>query len=239
MGKEAIEIYSERFQMQDRYLPALPANKKAENEVFDGITNIVAKHFKSFEFKQLKTLDIGCGNGRKSLRLISYGISPANLTCVEMHEQLCAEARENLPAAVRVCNESAEEFAEGCPAFTYDVIVQSMLLSSITNHEELRRTCEGLAACLKPGGILISYDFCYTRPGDMRVRRITRKVLESLFPGREVVCYKWVTLIPQLARFLQAWAPGLIDVLRHVKVFNSHRLAVVRDIRSKTNNEME
>jgi hypothetical protein len=53
---------------------------------------------------------------------------------------------------------------------------------------------------LKPGGIILSYDFTYNNPNNKDVVKLTRHEIKDLFSNHAEILFEKVTLAPPIAR---------------------------------------
>jgi hypothetical protein len=83
-----------------------------------------------------------------------------------------------------------------------------------------------MARVLRPGGLVVSYDFRVAR--DRRNTRPLRAAeLTSLFPGYAVDVRR-VTLIPPLARALAGRSWLVCELLEAIPLLRTHELVVLR-----------
>jgi hypothetical protein len=82
-----------------------------------------------------------------------------------------------------------------------------------------------IARVLRPGGVVVSYDFCWTR--DRRNTRPLRTAdLKTLFPEFSVDARR-VTLIPPVARRLAGQSWLLCELLESIPLLRTHELVVL------------
>ena len=82
----------------------------------------------------------------------------------------------------------------------FDVALQSTVFSSILDENFRKALANKMWDMLKPGGIILSYDFTYNNPNNKDVRKLTRREIENLFPNHKGIRLKKVTLAPPIAR---------------------------------------
>jgi hypothetical protein len=110
---------------------------------------------------------------------------------------------------------------------SFDVVHQSMMLSSIVDSEMRTRTAEVLWSLLRPSGILISYDF-WLNPFNPDTVGIDWAELRRLFPKGHKVYARSLTLAPPLARALTILRkPGLL-ALEKLRIMNTHLLVALQ-----------
>ena len=101
------------------------------------------------------------------------------------------------------------------------------MFTSILDAEMKRRVGAEVVRILKPGGVLIWYDFLFDNPLNPNVRGIGASEIRSLFPGC-VIRLRRTTLAPPIARHLVpvSWTASLL--LEKLGIFNAYYLAVIR-----------
>jgi SAM-dependent methyltransferase len=115
---------------------------------------------------------------------------------------------------------------------SFDVVHQSMMLSSIVDPEIRARTAEVLWSLLRPSGILISYDF-WLNPFNPDTVGIDWAELRRLFPKGDKVYARSLTLAPPLARMLTILGkPGLL-ALEKLRIMNTHLLVALQRPRER------
>jgi ubiquinone/menaquinone biosynthesis C-methylase UbiE len=167
-------------------------------------------------------LDVGCGDGSFLRRLISWGADPTRLSGVDLLPERIATARRIDPCLnVQQADASDLPFPDG----SFDVVWQLTVFSSILDDTMRRAVATQMARVLRPGGLVVSYDFRVARD-----RRNTRPLRASdltiLFPGFQADTRR-VTLIPPLARALAPRSWLLCELLEAVPWLRTHELVVL------------
>ena len=86
------------------------------------------------------------------------------------------------------------------PAGSFDLVLQYTAVSSILNPVLRREICHEMARALKPGGLILSYDF-WLNPTNSQTRGLgLMEILESFRGCR--LSYQRITLAPPIARRL-------------------------------------
>jgi ubiquinone/menaquinone biosynthesis C-methylase UbiE len=156
-----------------------------------------------------RLLDVGCGTGLLLGRLL--GRSPfRELTGVDLSPGMVAQARNRLPARVRLLVGDAE--ALPFPSGSFDVVVSA---SSFHYWPAPARGLDELRRVLRPGGHLILTDWC----DDYLACRICDRVLRLVNPSHARIygrtecsallsqaCYEVTTL----ERYRISWLWGLM-----------------------------
>jgi ubiquinone/menaquinone biosynthesis C-methylase UbiE len=145
----------------------------------------------------LRVLDVGCGDGPVLRDLLRLGARPENLAGVDLLLGRLARARAlNADMAFSVAD------AADLPYFdaSFDLLLAFTLLSSIVEAEARRAAASEMLRVLRPGGVLIVYDF-WVNPRNPDVRPLGRAEVQRLFPGC-TLGWRRVTLAPPLLRLL-------------------------------------
>jgi SAM-dependent methyltransferase len=107
----------------------------------------------------------------------------------------------------------------------FDLVFQLTAFSSILDDGMRRAVAREMARVLRPGGVVVSYDFRVTR--DRRNTRPLRAAdLTALVPGFSVDARR-VTLVPPLARALAGRSWLLCELLETIPLLRTHELVVL------------
>lgn len=109
------------------------------------------------------------------------------------------------------------------PSESFDVVHQSMLLSSVIDPALRTATAAALWQALRPGGVLVSYDF-WINPTNSRTSGIRASTLRQLFPEGRLRSRRSLTFAPPLCRPLLFLGPRALRGLESLKVLNTHLL---------------
>jgi len=174
-----------------------------------------------------RLLDAGCANG-KWLEICCgrWGARPIHCFGNDKREEPWRDWRQaGRGAEITFILKSTHEL--DFPPQSFDIVHQSMMLSSIVDPETRTRTAEVLWSMLRPNGVLISYDF-WLNPLNSATVGIDRAELRRLFPeGREVYA-RTVTLAPPLARKLTKLRKPLLLALEKLRFMNTHLLVALK-----------
>lgn len=175
--------------------------------------------------KDLRILDIGCGDGAFLLSLLQWGATISNLAGVELREECLGRIRLINPALdVRCASGDRVPWHEG----TFDLVCQHTVFTSILD-DRLRRAvaCE-MRRVLRPGGCVLWYDFAFNNPTNPNVRGIPRREVVGLFPGFSARL-KRLTLAPFVARTIPAaLLPICYPILSGIPLMRTHYLGLLR-----------
>ena len=171
-----------------------------------------------------KILEIGCGAGQWLADFEMLGAEPGNLHGVDLLPEKIERAKKRLPAAVLHAGEAAKL---PWPAGKFDLILQSTVFTSILDPEYKVAAAKEMLRVLKPGGVILWYDFRFNNPWNPNVKGIEKKEIAALFPGCSVKTKK-LTLAPPIARTLAPVSWILCLLLEKISLLRTHYLAVIR-----------
>ena len=172
-----------------------------------------------------KILEVGCGTGRWLRDLIACGADPANLHGVELLEASATRARRLCPPQVTIeCGNAAQLSS---PADAFDVVLQARLFSSVFDQAMKQAIATEILRVLRPGGIVLWYDFCLGNPQNPYMQPISEAEVGRLFPACPVELHR-VSLATPLVRLLAPRSPRMCAVLSRVPALCTHYLGVVR-----------
>ncbi len=168
-------------------------------------------------------IDVGCGNGALLRDFVRFGADPARCIGIDLLQERIDAARERDP---RMTLTSGDASALPYPDASFDIALQFTLLSSVLDAPMRRAIASETMRVLRPGGVLIWYDFLWN-PGNRDVRGIRLGELRELYP-RCAIDARRVTLAPPLTRRLARTSPALCRALEALPLLRSHYLAMVR-----------
>jgi len=166
-----------------------------------------------------RVLEVGCGTGGNLAMLIRLGLDPANLVGNELLPDRLALARERLPAGVTLLGGDATRLIP--PGGPFDMVLQSLVFSSILDDGAQAELAARLWQLVKPGGGLLWYDFTFDNPANPDVRGVTYRRIRDLFPEGQFRSWR-VTLAPPLARRVTRLHPGLYGLLNLLPFLRTH-----------------
>lgn len=170
-------------------------------------------------------LEVGCGTGRWLRDLIAWGADPANLHGVELLEASAARARRLCPPQVTIeCGNAARlQSAAG----RFDIVLQAGLFSAVFDGAMKHAIAAEVLRVLRPGGVVLWYDFCLTNPQNPYVQPISDSEIGRLFPGCQMELHR-VSLATPLVRLLAPRSHRMCAALSRVSAFCTHYLGVLR-----------
>jgi ubiquinone/menaquinone biosynthesis C-methylase UbiE len=172
-----------------------------------------------------KVLEVGCGTGRWLRDLIAWGADPSKLHGVELLEASAARARRLcVPQVTIECGNAAQLRS---PADSFDIVLQAGLFSSVFDDAMKLAIAGEIFRVLRPGGVVLWYDFCLSNPQNPYVQPISDGEIGRLFPGCMIELHR-VSLTTPLVRLLAHRSPRMCAVLSRVSALCTHYLGVLR-----------
>lgn len=170
-----------------------------------------------------KLLDVGCGSGYWSRRMIMWGARPENLTGIDLRPEVLDVAAALNPN-IRFLAGSADRMPFDDGAF--DLVSQFVVFSSIKDPAVRAASAAEMWRVLAPGGAILWYDMRYGNPKNRRVTAMGVKEIRRLFPhGRTRT--RTVVLVPPISRRLAPLSLPLCRVLACCPPLRGHRIAVI------------
>jgi SAM-dependent methyltransferase len=169
----------------------------------------------------LRILELGCGEGALLKTLIHYGADIGKLGAVDIDRERVGRARASLPC-VRLAVGDIASLPYRDAAF--DLAFAFTVLTSVLDGRVRRRGAEEALRVLRPGGLLVVYDF-WVNPVNRRVRPLRAAELRDLFAPRPVEVAK-VTLAPPVVRALGGRG-RLCRPLERLPFLRTHLMATV------------
>ena len=183
-----------------------------------------------------RILEIGCGAGGWLPDFEAWGAQRDLLAGIDLDEARVAQAQRLLSAHrgergtlltpgadIRLGDATNLPWPDGC----FDLVLQSTVFTSVLDGDMKKALAAEMLRVLKPGGMILWYDFCFNNPNNRNVRGITKREIAALFPN---CCIKLqrITLAPPLARRIVpvTWLGAL--VLEKLSFLNSHYLGLMR-----------
>lgn len=174
-----------------------------------------------------RVLEIGCGDGTWLLAFEAWGADRERLAGIDLLDDRVERARDRLsgPRAADLHTGNATRLPWHGGSF--DIVFQSMMLSSIVDSRMRRAVAAEAVRVLGPDGRVISYDFCVDSPLNPRVRSVRRSELLRLFPGFEVHTRRAV-IAPPVARRLAPISWTAAALVQATTLLNTQMVATLR-----------
>ena len=171
------------------------------------------------EFGDISILEIGAGNGSNAHIFESLGFNLSNIFFNELIEDRIKAIKINFPD--NIVYEGDAIIAPIDKKF--DIVFQSTVFSSILNQSDRVNLANRLWSLLKPGGVILWYDFIYNNPKNKDVRKVTKKELKKLFSEASLFDLKKITLAPPVGRKVKRFYK-----LFNVSILRSHILVLIK-----------
>lgn len=208
----------------DLYSLSKPANLFLRQGQIRAIAEALKNSAKTPLFEQ-DVLEVGCGRGEWLWDLERLGAKRSRLHGIELVGDFAAVATARMPGVdVRVGDASALPWDRG----SFDVVFQSTVFTSILDSDVKAKVASEMRRVLRPGGIVLWYDFTFDNPKNKQVKGIKRAEIERLSPGASSYSYEKTTLAPPIARWLVGRSWLLASLLESVRVLNTHCVAAIR-----------
>ncbi|MGI9460545.1 MAG: class I SAM-dependent methyltransferase [Pirellulales bacterium] len=182
----------------------------------------VSKHFNDFNL-----LDIGCGTGAWLRTFIEWGLRPENAFGIELLQERVDVAKCLCPTQVNIQQGNARNlpFADQ----TFDMVLQATVFTSILDENIQLEIAKEMLRIMKPGGVILWYDFFRNNPRNPNVRGVTKNRIHSLFPHQQISLTR-TTLAPPITRFVvpKTWLGGVF--LETMPFLRTHYLGIIRNI---------
>jgi SAM-dependent methyltransferase len=202
--------------------------RHAENTVFDRyIREERERHYARIirerytDIGALRVLEIGAGVGSNLPFFLQLGVPPTQLHANELLPDRLAALQQRFPG-IHIHPGDANDM-DGALDGTFDIVFQSTVFTSILDGPFKRKLAQRMWRLLKPGGIVLWYDFTFDNPGNPDVRGIPRSEVKTLFPEATDPTFHRVTLAPPIGRRVGRLYP-LVNSLAFLR---THVVAVI------------
>jgi len=202
--------YSSRTLIDSQlYSPMRPENLSTIHERQRAITKVL----RCKNIAECKLLEVGCSTGWSLSELILLGFSPSILA-----------AKCRLPCSVELIAGEATKYSFAPNSF--DIVYQSVTFTSILENELKKSLAHTMWNSLKPGGLILWYDFLYNNPKNNNVRGIPKTEIRNLFPEGNFNYHK-ITLAPPISRRVCKLHPSLYTIFNTIPFLRSHCLCTI------------
>jgi SAM-dependent methyltransferase len=171
-----------------------------------------------------RILEVGCGSGFWLREFVRWGARPENIVGVDLLPERIAQARRLCPPAVSLSCQNASDLGNLNPLF--DLVLQSTVFTSILDAAMKRQVAAEMLRLLRPGGIVVWYDFHVGNPSNPDVRGIGKGEIARLFPGCTMQLKK-LTLAPPLGRPLARMSTFLYCAASAIKPLCTHYMGII------------
>lgn len=214
------ERYTRRAPHDDRYSFLRPEVCLGLQERQRVMLQLLRQHGVK-DMEALRLLEVGCGSGGNLLELLRLGCAPRHLAGIELLPERYVQARDVLPAGVRL--QQGDALLADMPYASQDVVLVSTVFSSVLDSGFQQRLADTLWRWVRPGGAVLWYDFPYNNPHNPDARGVSLRRVRALFPQGRITARR-VTLAPPLARALVRVHPGLYGLFNSVPWLRTHIL---------------
>jgi SAM-dependent methyltransferase len=177
------------------------------------------------DLPRLRVLEVGCGAGGNLIEWLRLGLSPHNLSGCELLPERLDQARQMLPAAVKLWAGDASVLA--IEPGSVDIVMQSTVFSSLLDDAFQQQLAQAMWRWVAPGGGVLWYDFTVNNPRNRDVRGVPLRRVRALFPGAQIEARR-ITLAPPIARLACRLNPNLYPVFNALPPLRTHVLAWLR-----------
>jgi SAM-dependent methyltransferase len=225
MGMDEIHRIIERYEKREKegidrqqaQFPVFRRFMKTEREkVYE---QVIRKYMKNVA--DAKIIEVGAGDGSNLEFFKTVGFQPENIYANELIPRKAESLKTLLTDSfVHEGNALNLPFSDD-----FDICFQSTVFTSIFDDDLKRKLADKMLDMLKPGGIILWYDFTFNNPGNKDVKGITKREIKILFPGAADITFIRVTLAPPIGRRVGRLYP-LINFL--FPFLRSHVIAVIK-----------
>jgi SAM-dependent methyltransferase len=219
------EAYARRKKgPQGRYSFLDPSHVLLIQERDSELLSMLSCHgVESLEAKRI--LEIGCGMGYLLRLFLQWGAHPENVVGIDLLQERIELARKLCPQDVRLeCGNAATlDF----PDASFDLVMQSVVFSSILDPEMRQQIASEMLRVLRPCSFAMWYDFFVDNPRNPDVRGIRSSEIRNLFPGCRIYLRR-ITLAPPIGRLVGRYSPFAYMLLSRSKILCTHYVGLIK-----------
>jgi SAM-dependent methyltransferase len=200
MHQEADKV-KERYQRRQAKMSASlydarrPYVRYSTQEREDCYEQGLKAHFE--ELSDLKIIEIGAGAGGNISFFKRIGIQPKNIFANELIPERVQALRAAHPD-IHIIEGDATALDLSLMN-QFDIVFQSTVFTSILDDSFKIKLASVMTELMKPGGLLLWYDFIYNNPSNKDVRGVGAEEVRLLFPELDF-CFAKITLAPPIGR---------------------------------------
>jgi len=169
--------------------------------------------------KDLTVLEIGAGGGDNIVFLRRFGLAAGSIFANELLDERAERLREWLGVDNILPGDARALDLPG----RFDAVLQSTVFSSILDPGVRAQLAEKMWDLLKPGGVVLWYDFHVNNPSNPDVRGVSWREVRRLFPHAAGWNRRKVTLAPPIGRRV-----GRLYNFLNVPFLRTHTVAMIR-----------
>lgn len=164
-------------------------------------SEIIKKRFNSIE--SIKILEVGAGTGDNLYFFKRFGLKWENIYANELLPDRIEILEKNFPS-LNIYKGDACDIATDK---VFDIVFQSTVFTSILDLQFKEKLANKMWSLLKPGGIVLWYDFIYDNPYNKDVKGVTKKEIKDLFSESSRIIFHKTTLAPAIGRKINKFYP--------------------------------
>ncbi|WP_411032161.1 class I SAM-dependent methyltransferase [Spongiimicrobium sp. 3-5] len=146
----------------------------------------------------IKVLEVGAGTGDNIGIFKELGINHQHIFANELLSDRLAVLRQRHPD-INVIDGDALKITEE-EGGTFDIVLQATVFTSILDSEFKTKLANKMWSLLKPGGVIIWYDFAFDNPRNKDVKGVKQKEVKQLFDKSKNIVFHRTTLAPPIGR---------------------------------------
>jgi SAM-dependent methyltransferase len=172
-----------------------------------------------------RLLEVGCGSGHWLREFIKWGVSPTDVTGIDLRTDAISIASDLCSPGVTVqCSSgSALDFQDE----SFDLVLQSMVFTSVLDERMRQQMAQEMIRVVKKTGLIIWYDFFVDNPWNRDVRGVRKAEIRRLFPNCHIELER-VSLVLPLAKMLGRWSWMMCYFLSRLRFLNTHYLGLIQ-----------
>jgi SAM-dependent methyltransferase len=180
----------------------------------------ILQHRFQHGFGSLTFLEIGAGTGKNLPFFLEAGFLPEKIWANELLADRFKLLQQNFPE-IHLHMGDARDLPE---SVKFDIILQSTVFTSILDKRFKLELGQKLFGLLKPGGVLLWYDFMYDNPRNKDVKGVGKEI-RSIFSEAKSITFTRTTLAPPLGRRVY----GMYQLINFMFPFlRTHLVAEIR-----------
>lgn len=147
-------------------------------------------------YSGLQFMEIGAGVGLNLYFFARMGFKLKNIWANELLEDRFEQLSSNFPGI----HLEAGDASQLTYADKFDVILQSVVFTSILSDDFKQELANTMFRMTKKGGMILWYDFTVDNPKNPDVKGIGKTEIKKLFPDAKSITFTKVTLAPPIGR---------------------------------------
>src|SRR5579862_1404516 len=180
-----------------------------------------------FPLQGRRIADIGCGAGTWLLEFVQWGADQSSLAGIDLMPARVECARRRIPPAdLQAGNASELPWANE----SFDIVSQFTVFTSILDPTLKRTVAAEMVRILKPGGVILWFDFRFNNPRNPHVKGLRQDEIGSLFPGCKMEL-KPALLAPPLSRLIATRSWLLAEALHVLPFLCTHYAGLIHKSR--------